>query len=192
MSVPAGFRATSGGYVEPVSSHGVSTLPDARPPEKVRRDRNLRTAGALVLILFVGAGMVGLLGVRTVTVSTSADGVDLTLRHAAVTRAGLSTPYHLEVVRPGGFDGPVTLAVSRAFFDRFDFQNFYPNPSSETADAEYVVYEFDPPTGSVFTWSFDVKTSPNQLGSMGRYVTQLRDDDGRVEAELSFRMIVVP
>jgi hypothetical protein len=163
-----------------------------RTVEQVRRARNARVAGTLVLALFLGAGLVGILGVRTATVSTSGEGVDMSLDYGAVTRAGLATPYHLEIVRPGGFDGPVTLALSREFFDRFDFQNFYPNPSKETADAEYVVYEFDPPTGSVFTWSFDVKTSPNQLGSMRTYVTQLRDDDGRVEAELSHRMIVVP
>lgn len=175
-----------------MNHHGIATLPDVRSTEKVRRDRNLRRVGLAVLLVFLLAGATGLLGVRTATVRTEGDGVRMSLDYAAVTRAGLATPYHLEVVRPDGFDGPFTIALSREFFDRFDFQNFYPNPAEETADAAWVVYEFDPPDGAVFRWSFDVKTAPNQLGSMRTYTTQLRDSDGAVEAELRHRMVVIP
>ena len=173
-------------------AHGLATLPAVRSPEAVRRDRNLRRVGIGVLALFVLAGLVGVLGVRTATTTASGEGVELELQYGAVTRAGLATPYHLEVVRDGGFDGPVVVALTREFFDRFDYQNFYPNPDKETADEDWVVYEFAPPEGEVFRWSFDVKASPNQLWSARTYRTQLREPSGAVVAELDHRMVVVP
>jgi hypothetical protein len=65
--------------------------------------------------------------------------------HAVLTRPGLATPLRIEVAHPGGFADPVTLRFSRGIFERFDFQNWYPNPSAETGSDVYVQYEFDPP-----------------------------------------------
>ena len=52
-------------------------------------------------------------------------------------------------------DGPITLAFSKDIFDRFDFQNWYPNPSAETAGPLRLEYEFDPPPGDLFELTLD-------------------------------------
>lgn len=90
------------------------------------------------------------------------------------------------------FDGPIRIAVDRALFDRFDFQNFYPLPAKETADPQWVRYEFDPPPGAALQWSFDVRTGPNQVGSFGHYRVRVVDAAGRVLAEIRHSILVVP
>ncbi len=170
----------------------VATLPAARSAVTARRGRNLRRAGVVVVWLFLLAGLTGLLGVRTATARDLGGEVDLTVEHAAVTRAGLATPYRVVVTQAGGFDGPIHLEVDRGLFDRFDFQNFYPNPSKETADRQWVRYEFDEPPGDSLQWSFDVRTGPNQTGSFHNYRVRVVDEAGRVLAEIRHSMLVVP
>jgi hypothetical protein len=166
-------------------------LEEHRDEHAVRRARNGRRAGLTALVLVVLAGLVGLLGIRSATATARGEGAVLAVTHAQVTRAGIAVPLHVEVRRPAGFDGPVELAVSSALLERFDFQNFYPNPSKETADRRWVRYEFDPPPGHVFRLSLDARTSPDQNGSAGRYQVRLLDG-ATVSAEVSFRMVVVP
>jgi len=172
--------------------YGVGTVVDARDERAVRRARNWRRVGLGMLGTVVVLGLTGLLGVRSATsTARSPDGYELTVRHAQVTRAGIAVPFHVTVRRPGGFDGPITLSVSAALFERFDFQNFYPNPSSETASGDQLVYEFDPPPGDTFRLSIDARTAPDQNGSTAVYRTALLVDDQAV-ADVSFRMTVVP
>lgn len=172
---------------------GLATLPSERSLARARKGRAGRRVGTAVLLLFLLAGVTSLLGVRTGTVADDRGQVLLRVDYPQVTRAGLAVPYRVEVRRPGGFDGaPVRVAVSHTLFDRFDYQNFYPNPSAETADAEWVEYEFDPPDGEVLVWTFDVRTGPNQTGSFSSYAVQVRDAEGVVEAEVEHRVLVVP
>ena len=153
----------------------------------------MRRFGTAVLLLFLLAGLLGLLGVRSGTVADEGSETYLRVDYPAVTRAGLAVPYRVEVRQPGGFDGaPVRVAVSHALFDRFDFQNFYPNPSAETADPEWVVYEFDPPEGETLVWTFDVRTGPNQTGSLSSYAVQVRDSGDTPTAEVEHRVLVMP
>jgi hypothetical protein len=171
---------------------GLDTLPDHRQARRARRARNVRRVGLAVLWAVIIAGAVGLLGSRTGQVRDDRPGVSLRVDYPAVTRAGVAAGYRVEVVRPGGFAGqPVTVAVDRSMFERFDYQNFYPNPSAETADATMVTYEFDPPEGDVFTWVSDVRTSPEQNGSIDRYTTRLLERNV-VVAEVSFTIYVMP
>src|SRR6478735_2569055 len=125
--------------------HGVATLDRHRSDVQVRRGSRMRLVGTGVLALFVIAGAVGLFGVRSSTSSAEANGLTLTVEHGAITRSGVSIPFRVGVEQAEPFDGPITIAASREVFDRFDFQNFYPNPSKETSDADWVVYEFDEP-----------------------------------------------
>ncbi len=169
----------------------IRTLEEHRDQRAVRRARDARRAGLAVLLAVVLAGLVGLLGIKSATATARGDGSVLSVTHAQVTRAGIAVPLHIEVRRADGFDGPVELAVSSSLFERFDFQNFYPNPSKETADRHWLRYEFDPPPGHVFRLSLDARTSPDQNGSVGSYQVRLLDGS-TVAAEVSFPMVVVP
>ena len=174
-------------------------MPDPLPPtlrsvwddNAVRRARNARRAGLILLALFVLAGLTGFLGIRTASVTGEADGYRMTVTHAQVTRAGIAVPFHVRVTHAGGFDGPLTLAISEGLLERFDFQNFYPNPSAERGTADYVYYDFDPPPGDVFELNLDARTSPDQNGSTTVYRTALLLGDKPV-TDVSFRLWVVP
>ena len=169
----------------------VATLREAREEASVRRARTARRAGLILLGLIVAAGFSGLLGIRSATVAADRDGYQLSVTHAQVTRAGIAVPFHVRVRSDDGFDGPLTLAISQGLLERFDFQNFYPNPSAETASADYVYYEFDPPPGDVFELNLDARTAPDQNGSTTVYRTALIVD-GALVTDVSFRVWVVP
>ncbi|MDQ1665488.1 MAG: hypothetical protein QOH75_1519 [Actinomycetota bacterium] len=98
----------------------------------------------------------------------------------------------MTVRHPGGFTEPIRLAVSADLLERFDFQNFYPNPSKETATGTFVYYEFDPPPGDTFRLSLDARTAPDQNGSTQVYRTRLLAPDGAELVGVSFRMWVAP
>jgi hypothetical protein len=167
------------------------TLEEPRDEHAVRRARNFRRVGLALVALAVLAGLAGMLGIRSATTSDRGGGSLLEVEHAQVTRAGIAVPLHVRVVHPGGFAGPVRLAISADLMERFDFQNFYPNPSKETSDGRFLTYEFDPPAGDRFEMSLDARTAPDQNGSWGTYEVRLLDDDA-VTAAVSFRMVVVP
>jgi len=172
-------------------SSGIATLEEERDESAVRRGRNYRRAGLTLLLVVVLAGLAGLLGVRSATETSTGVGSTLRVTHAQVTRAGVAVPFHVRVDRPGGFPGPVQVAVSAELLERFDFQNFYPNPSKETSDGRFLVYEFDPPDGDRFEVSLDARTAPDQNGSWGRYEVRLMEGSA-VAARVRFRMVVVP
>ena len=77
--------------------------PDTRGPATAR-SRTKRGFLALLLV-FVLAGLAGLLGVRTTTASDDAEGWSSHLRHAQVARAGLDVPWEVTV--------PTTVASAR-------------------------------------------------------------------------------
>jgi len=173
-------------------SDDIATLPAQRSADRARRGRHVRGVGMLILSLFLLAGVTGQLGVRAATARDLGGEVDLTVHHASVTRAGLATPYRVVVSRGEGFGGPIHIEVERGLFDRFDFQGFYPTPAKETADPQWVRYEFDPPPGNALYWSFDVRTGPNQIGSYRHYRVRVVDETGRVLAQVRHSMLVVP
>lgn len=170
----------------------VATLPDPRDEPAVRRARNGRRVALSLIGLVLLLGLAGFLGIRSSTVTArSADGYELSVTHAQVTRAGIAVPFHVTVRHQGGFDEPVTLSISSSLLERFDFQNLYPNPATETATGSRLVYEFDPPPGEVFRLNLDARTAPDQNGSVETYRAALLVD-GRQVAQVEFRMWVVP
>jgi hypothetical protein len=173
-----------------VSEH-IPTLPAHREPERSRRARNIRRVGIVALTIFVLAGLLGYFGPRSSAVSASGGGYQIDVRYAQVTRSGLVAPLRVRVLHAGGFDEPITLAFSKDIFDRFDFQNWYPNPSAETAGPLRLEYEFDPPPGDAFELTLDVRVGPTQPPSAHRYWVAVVSDDNEV-ARVNFRMVVMP
>lgn len=152
------------------------------PPRPVARWAN--RVGVAVLFAVVLAGAVGLLGLRTDTVTASGGSYDLEVEHATITRAGQPAPLHLRVTHPGGFDGPVRIALCDDWFDDVDFQSWYPMPAAETGSASQLVYEFDPPPGETLEVSLDARTAPGQLGEIARCeIAVLVQDQPVVSAE---------
>jgi hypothetical protein len=174
-----------------MTSPDVTTLEEPRDEVAVRRGRNFRRAGMSAILVLVLAGLAGLFGIRSVTDSSSGAGYRLEVKHAQVTRAGIAVPLHLRVEHRGGFSEPITIAMSAALPERFDFQNWYPNPSKETASPDFVYYEFDPPPGDVLQVSLDARTSPDQNGSAGRYQVRVLDGSTTLTT-VGFRMWVAP
>jgi hypothetical protein len=80
--------------------------------------------------------------------------------YGQVSRGGLATPWSFEVHRPGGFDGPITVATKTSFLDMFDENGFDPEPSSMTATPDEVIWEFEPPEGDTLGVSLDARIEP--------------------------------
>ena len=169
----------------------ISTAPAEVPLPRLRRARTLRRAFLAVLFLFLAAGALGLLGVRTTSVSATAEGYELEVKYASVTRPGLATPWVVSVKHAGGFEGPITLATSAKYFDLFDENGLDPEPTSSTTSGDLLVWEFDPPEGDTLEVSFDARIEPAvQLKSM-KARTVLIIDERRV-TQVDYRTMVLP
>lgn len=149
--------------------HGFSTLNDVRLPERGPRNSWLHRILTGLLVVIVGLGAGGLLGVHSTTRSASGGGYDLSVTYAAIARPGLDVPWKVTVHRIGGFEGPITLAVTADYFDIYESQALDPQPTSETSDGERLYWTFDPPArGEEFTVDFDAYIQPSsQKGASG-------------------------
>lgn len=168
-----------------------STLPEARTPRQVRRARNQRRLGLILLMLFVLAGALGMFGTRTGKASATAGGYTVTVTHPKVSRPGHAIRYEVEVRRPGGFDGPIHMRFSSAYFDLFDENSFGPAADSETTTGAYDVYAFSPPPGDTFIVSSDTRIEPaRQRGEKGE--VSVLDDSGRPVVTVRYRTRIFP
>jgi hypothetical protein len=143
-----------------------------------------------LLVLFVLAGLSGLLGVRSATRHAAGGGVELEVRYGRVSRPGLATPLVIEVRRDGGFDGPVTIELDAGYFDMFDLNGIYPSPSAEVTQGDRLHWEFDPPDGETLTVSFDARLEPAvQRGRSGETSVLV---DGRAVVRVGYTTRVMP
>ena len=143
------------------------------------------------MIVVMAVSFTGVFGPSDRTATTTDGGYELTLVHGSVVRSGQAVPLKLQVRHLGGFDGPITVVFDQDVFDRFDFQNWYPNPSAEVGQGDTVVYEFDPPDGEVFMVSLDARVAPTQWPSHHTYSVAL-DVDGAETARTEFAIWVMP
>ncbi|MDQ3629089.1 MAG: hypothetical protein M3419_09825 [Actinomycetota bacterium] len=74
-------------------------------------------------------------GIHTSHFSASGGGYRLDLDYPRVARAGLDITWRVTVTHDGGFDAPITLAVTADYFDIYETQAFHPEPDSSTRDA---------------------------------------------------------
>ncbi|HET7689621.1 MAG TPA: hypothetical protein VFK41_04545 [Nocardioidaceae bacterium] len=137
-----------------------STLQDLGSSKESRRRRIGRRSGFAVLVLVVGAGLTGFLGPSEGTDTAEGGGYTLTVTHGAKVRSGQPVPLEITVEGPGAFSGPVELAFDPEVFDRFDFQNWYPNPDGESRSDSELTYEFAPPDGNVLVVHLDARVAP--------------------------------
>lgn len=173
------------------SASARSTRPDDVSLEELRRARGFRRIGVGALAVFVLAGLLNLLGVRAGTVSAAGAGYLLSVEYEEVTRPGLASEWIVEVRREGGFDGAVTLATDAAYFDRFDFNQLYPEPASISPRGEEVLYVFEGIEGEVLRVAFDGRASPTFVFALVRGSTGLEVDDREI-ARVDYTTVVMP
>lgn len=168
----------------------VPTRPEAEPIERLRRRRAARRVGIAVIGLGVLLGVANLMGVRLAEERTSADGLTFAVTYAKVTRSGLETPWKVEVRSPLGFEGPVTITTTAEYFERFDFNQWYPEPSGTVLRDELLVLTFDRPQGDLLLVRFDGRASPTF--GLGSPATTALDTDGLPRLSVSYRTWVMP
>ena len=86
-------------------------------------------------------------------------------QYPLIDRAGEPAPLVVTIASDTAFTDSVQVRFCSAYFEHLDFQNWYPNPSAETSDPDWVVYEFDPPSqGQTLRIALDARVAPGQLG----------------------------
>lgn len=175
------------------AGRGIATAPDAAGVGRLARARAGRRAFAVGLTLFLCAGALGLLGVRTTTATAAGGGYELTVTYAAVSRPGLATPWSFEVRRPGGFPDGLTVAVTSRYLDAFDENGLSPAPAQEWADGDRTVWGFAPQVPGTLSVSFDARMEPGvQLATVHGEVAVLAGPTGPPVATVAFRTFVMP
>ncbi len=160
-----------------------------------RRRIGYRICGIVLALVVLGAVVEAagtpVYGVHSRHVTAADDGWELDVRYGDRSRPALATPFDIEVTRAGGFDGPVTVAVTSEYLALWDENGLDPAPSSETADALRTLWTFDPPDGDTLVVSFDARIEPGaQNGERGRVA--VLDDDGGEAVAVEFETVVLP
>lgn len=157
-----------------------------------RRGRLGRRAFLMLLTIVVALGASGLLGVRTATARTAADGWTLEVTYARIARASLDVPWRVTVRHPGGFaKDSVTLRVSARYFDIFETQAFHPAPAEESADGEFLLLTFDVAPGATeFAVDYDAYIQP--ASQLGRRAEVCLMDEDRIRLSLRYRTWLLP
>jgi hypothetical protein len=176
----------------------LSTIDDLEPENdrNLAKRRSLYAVTTIVLVVIMGLGVVDALGwfdaygVDTATVRAVGGGYTLEVSYPSVSRPALASPFEIVVTRPGGFSGPVTLAVTGDYLQIWDENGLVPAPSEETTDGEWVVWEFAPPEVDQLTVFYDARIEPAvQSGRTGRVAVI---DDGQHVVDVAFRTEVRP
>ena len=175
---------------DPDESAG-STIPTENGID--RWETGLRAAsvglvGVLVLLTFLG-----LFGVRSAVATGSGNGLTITVTHASVTRAGLATPFDVEVSSEDGSPLPrtVTVRVDADYLAMFDENGLEPEPSASFNDPDWTWWTFDiPPGASAFEVTFDARLEP--AVQFGQRATAAIEVDGREMVTVQFSTWVMP
>ena len=156
-------------------------------------DRWLQLISQGRIVVLIGAGLLGLLGLKTATAGATANGLRLEVLHATVTRPGIATPFTVTVATEDGSPLPatVTLRIDRAYLGIFDENGLDPDPVSTFQDDRWTWWEFDVPEGgTTITVSFDARLQPSvQSGRQGTVAVEV---GGSEMVSVDFRTRVTP
>jgi hypothetical protein len=170
-----------------------STIPDEPPEQWDRWERRFHAASVALVAVVVLLAAIGMLGVRTGTVSSSADGYVLEVLHTEIARPGLATPWSATVSTVDGSALPdtVTLSLSRSYLAIFDLNGLSPTPSSSFSTEQWARWSFDVPPGeSSLRIDLDVRLEPAvQWVRSGSAVLEM---DGEPVTSVDFATWVMP
>lgn len=151
--------------------------------------RRLILTAVLLLVVF---DLGGVLGVRTDTVSESEGGYTLRLDYPATGRAGLDVRWRVHVSHEGGFDKELTLAVTGDYFDIFETQGFFPEPSEQVRDGETLYLTFDAPESDTFTVDYDAYIQPASQVGRDAHLAVVDDVAGPELVSVDYETRLVP
>jgi hypothetical protein len=169
----------------------LSTAPSGISTEKAARARRIRRLYLALVGAFLVLGLFNVFGSRTGTVGTTAGGYIMRLRYPEITRSSLPVQWQLLLTHPGGFAGPVSVAVPIDYFNLFDFNNLYPTPDSTVNQGGLVVMTFPQPTGDTLDVLLDARTQAG-LRAGKRTTTAILDQQGRPLVQVRYRTLVLP
>jgi hypothetical protein len=172
-------------------SASTSTAPARTPYRRAARARLGRRLFLVLLGAFLLLGLLSFFGYESGTVSATANGYRLTVVYPQATRSSLPVRWQMLVGRTGGFRGPVRIAMPIAYFNLFDFNNFYPLPDSTLNQGGKVILIFPPPAGDVLNVLLDARTQPGLKWGMTT-TTAIVDHDNRPLVEVRYSTRVVP
>lgn len=170
----------------------LSTLPSEPAARWSSYDKWLRRLAVFLIAAASFAALLGLLGVRTATVSATASGYSLEVHFARVSRAGLETPFTVDVRSDSGRLPPTfTLLVDTAYLSILDENGLDPQPSSAFADSVQTEWIFEVPGDQrELSVDFDARLSPAvQWGRSGWVALVV---DGEEVARVDFETWVMP
>jgi hypothetical protein len=137
----------------------LSTTADALSIDATRLHRGVwwRRAFTLLLFAFVAAAAFGAFGVRTHTTHASAGALQASVEYASANRRGVTSVFHLEVHRRGGFPDDITVQVSSGYLETLAFRGMDPEPDQSSADATHVTWTFTKPAAERFSMRVDAQ-----------------------------------
>lgn len=168
--------------------------PTTRSDLASRRRLYAVTTALISLVVAVaaldGIGLIDAVGVDSRRTTVEGGGYRLTVQYGEVSRPALATPFEIVVTRPGGFVGPVTLAVDRSYLKMWDENGLVPEPSSVRADEDRVIWEFEPPDGDELAIYFDARIEPAVQRGRDGWVAIIEED--QEVARIDFHTRVLP
>jgi hypothetical protein len=182
--VPSEVATATTAVVHPATADGRTRL-------RIRRRTSWVTFALLFSVMLSavvdGVDIADIWGVDEATLTaTGESGTELRVRYPTVVRPALAAPFGIEVVRAGGFDGDVELAVDLHYLELWDLNGIYPSPAEERSDGDRIIWTFSPPEGDVLTVSIDARIEPGaQLERRHGAVTLLESG----EPELPIRFV---
>jgi hypothetical protein len=163
---------------EPLPTRSDATTSDLIDTPPRTPARLGRRTGVAVLVLIILAAGFDVLGPRAGDTSARGGGYALVVEYPQIARAGEPAPLVLDITSDTALTDPVQVRFCATYFEHLDFQSWYPNPSAETSDPDWVVYEFDPPPqGATLRIALDARVAPGQLGGRDACEVSVLDRD---------------
>jgi hypothetical protein len=167
-----------------------STTVGVRASERHWSAAWMRRAATAVLVAIVAAAGAGMLGVRTSTATSVADGYSLSVTYAAVARAGLDVPFRIQVDAADGFSEDITLAIDAGYFGLFETQGFLPEPAESVSVGDVVRLTFDPPPqGLTFVVNYDAYIQPSSQRGASARVELIIDDEPTATVDITTTLL---
>lgn len=175
---------------DPHPSTSPPTDPETVPLRRLGRARAVRRITITALAFFVVAGIFGIFGYRTGSVSASGAGYELELSYPSVGRPGVSIQWILHIHHDGGLPSKLTVATSIGYLDILDMNDIEPQPEATTTTGSSVLWTFSAPSGDDMTILVDAFISNN--AHRGAAATTSVIESGVAMAEVSYQTRVAP